>query len=160
MRGTVLNGINLTISPGETVVIMGGSGSGKSTLLRHMIGTFEPNEGTVRILGQDLSELNEDGLNDVRKQFGILFQSGALFQSLTVAENVSLPLEEHTDLDANIIDFMVNVPICIVNTKVIYQVPLFIIFLCLSTTKDYHLLSSFRPLLYLSMHSVLLLPFQ
>ena len=114
---TVLNGINLEVRPGETMVIMGGSGSGKSTLLRHMIATFTPNEGSVRLFGQDLAKLDEEGLNGVRKQFGILFQSGALFNSLTVAENVALPLEEHTDLDSNIIDFMVKIKLELVGLR-------------------------------------------
>jgi len=114
---TVLDGINLQVHPGETMVIMGGSGSGKSTLLRHMIGTYAPDEGTVKLLGQDLAEQDEEGLNAIRKQFGILFQSGALFQSLTVAENVALPLEEHTDLDSNIIDFMVKIKLELVGLR-------------------------------------------
>ena len=114
---TVLDGINLQVHPGETMVIMGGSGSGKSTLLRHMIGTFMPNEGSVRLFGEDLAQQDEAGLNEIRKQFGILFQSGALFNSLTVAENVALPLEEHTDLDANIIDFMVKIKLELVGLR-------------------------------------------
>ena len=112
---TVLNGINLTIHPGETMVIMGGSGSEQSTLLRNMIGTFTPEE--AKLFGKDLATLDEEGMNEVRKQFGILFQSGALFQSLTVAENVALPLEEHTDLDANIIDFMVKIKLELVGLR-------------------------------------------
>ena len=69
---TVLDGINLDIHQGETMVIMGGSGSGKSTMLRIMIGSLKPEEGTVVMFGQSLRELDEDGLNTVRKQFGIL----------------------------------------------------------------------------------------
>lgn len=106
---TVLDGINLDIQRGETMIIMGGSGSGKSTMLRIMIGSLKPEEGTVEMFNETLGELNEEGLNIVRKQFGILFQSGALFNSMTVAENVALPLTEHTDLDANIIDVMVKI---------------------------------------------------
>lgn len=114
---TVLDGINLQVHPGETMVIMGGSGSGKSTLLRHMVGSFMPNEGTVKLFGQDLAQQDEPGLNAIRKQFGILFQSGALFNSLTVAENVALPLEEHTDLDSSIIDFMVKIKLELVGLR-------------------------------------------
>jgi phospholipid/cholesterol/gamma-HCH transport system ATP-binding protein len=105
----VLDGINLDISPGETLVIMGGSGCGKSTLLRHMIGSMWPDEGHVELLGRNLSELDEEELDALRKRFGILFQSGALFNSMTVGENVALPLVEHTNLDADTIDIMVRI---------------------------------------------------
>lgn len=106
---TVLDGINLKVRKGETMVIMGGSGCGKSTLLRHMIGSLMPNAGSVKLFGKELSELTDDGLNEVRKQFGILFQSGALFNSMSVAENVALPMQEHTALDQNIIDITVKI---------------------------------------------------
>ncbi|MCA9289673.1 MAG: ATP-binding cassette domain-containing protein [Phycisphaerales bacterium] len=91
------------------MVIMGGSGSGKSTMLRHMIGAIMPDSGSVAIFGRVLNELDEPGLNEVRKRFGILFQSGALFNSMTIAENVALPLEEHTTLDKTIIDITVKI---------------------------------------------------
>ena len=105
----VLDGINLDVQTGETVVIMGGSGCGKSTLLRHMIGSMWPDEGRVELFGRNLSELTEEQLDQVRKRFGILFQSGALFNSMTVGDNVALPLREHTDLDAATIDIMVKI---------------------------------------------------
>jgi len=113
----VLNGVNLTIRRGETMVIMGGSGSGKSTMLRHMIGSLHPNSGNVVVLGHDLAKLSEDALNEVRKKFGILFQSGALFQSMTIAENVALPLQEHTMLDQNIIDIQVKIKLELVGLR-------------------------------------------
>lgn len=106
---TVLDGINLKVKRGETMVIMGGSGCGKSTLLRHMIGSLWPNEGSVKLFGKELSELDDEGLNEIRKQFGILFQSGALFNSMSVAENVALSMQEHTTLDQNIIDISVKI---------------------------------------------------
>lgn len=106
---TVLDGVNLEVQDGEILVIMGGSGSGKSTLLRHMIGTFIPDSGTVEIFGENLSELDDSGMNRVRRQFGILFQSGALFNSMSVADNVALSLREHTDLDTDIIEFIVKI---------------------------------------------------
>ncbi|MCH7573420.1 MAG: ABC transporter ATP-binding protein [Planctomycetes bacterium] len=106
---TVLDGINLKVKRGETMVIMGGSGCGKSTLLRLMIGSLWPNEGSVKLFGKELSELDDEGLNEIRKQFGILFQSGALFNSMSVAENVALPMQEHTTLDQNIIDISVKI---------------------------------------------------
>ena len=105
----VLDGVNLEIRRGETMVIMGGSGCGKSTLLRHMIGSLFPSEGRVELLGQNLNDLNDKGLNALRLKFGILFQSGALFNSMTVGDNVALPLREHTDLDEDTIEIMVMI---------------------------------------------------
>lgn len=104
---TVLDGIDLRVLPGETMVVMGGSGSGKSTLLRLMIGSFQPDAGRIDLLGHNICGLCERELNEIRKQFGILFQSGALFQSMTLAENVALPLREHTNLDPEIIGIQV-----------------------------------------------------
>ncbi|MHC4295539.1 MAG: ABC transporter ATP-binding protein, partial [Planctomycetota bacterium] len=106
---TVLSGVNLEVYPGETMVVMGGSGCGKSTLLRHMIASMWPNEGRVELFGQDLSELTDDQLDALRERFGILFQSGALFNSMTVGENVALPLREHTDLDDDTIEIIVRI---------------------------------------------------
>ncbi len=106
---TVLDGVNLEVQEGEILVIMGGSGSGKSTLLRHMIGTFIPDGGAVNVFDQDLAALDEDGMNAIRRQFGILFQSGALFNSMSVSDNVALSLREHTDLDPDIIEFIVKI---------------------------------------------------
>lgn len=114
---TVLEGLDLEVHPGETMVIMGGSGSGKSTSLRLMIGSFKPDRGTVEILGRDISRVSEAELNEVRKQFGILFQSGALFNSMTVAENVALPLQEHTSLDQDIIDIQVKIKLELVGLR-------------------------------------------
>lgn len=105
----VLDGIELDVVPGETLVIMGGSGCGKSTLLRCLIGTFIPEFGTVEMFGKNLADLDESGLDAVRKKIGILFQSGALFNSMTIAENVALPLREHTDLDETTIRTIVTI---------------------------------------------------
>lgn len=105
----VLSGVNVEVHTGETMVIMGGSGCGKSTLLRHMIGSLWPDEGHVELFGRNLSELSDEELDATRKRFGILFQSGALFNSMTVGENVALPLREHTDLDADTIDIIVRI---------------------------------------------------
>ena len=106
---TVLDGVNLEVFPGEMIVIMGGSGCGKSTLLRNMIGSMVPEGGHVEIFGQNTSLLDENQLDEVRKRFGILFQSGALFNSMTVGENIALPLREHTDLDEATIGIMVMI---------------------------------------------------
>ena len=114
---TVLDGVNIEVRRGEMLVIMGGSGCGKSTLLRHMVGSLHPCSGSVEVFGQTLSNLDEAGINGVRKRFGILFQSGALFNSMTVAENVGLILEEHTDLDHSIIDMMVKIKLELVSLR-------------------------------------------
>ncbi|HZW06539.1 MAG TPA: ABC transporter ATP-binding protein [Phycisphaerales bacterium] len=106
---TVLDGVTLDVPVGQTVVIMGGSGCGKSTLLRCLIGSLRPEAGSIAMFGRDLCRLDEEGMNEVRKKFGILFQSGALYNSMTVAENVALPLQEHTDLDAETIETIVTI---------------------------------------------------
>ncbi len=114
---TVLDGITLDVMPGETMVIMGGSGSGKSTLLRCMIGSHQPEEGSIELFGQSIRGLREEAMNEVRKKFGILFQSGALFNSMTLYENVALPLKEHTDLDHEIIDIQVKIKLELVGLR-------------------------------------------
>jgi len=93
----VINNVSLKIHRGETLVIMGGSGCGKSTLLRHIIGSMKPTSGSVKIFGEEITAMNEQEISDVRRRFGMLFQSGALLASLTVGENVALPLLEHTE---------------------------------------------------------------
>jgi len=97
---TVIDGVSLAVHPGETLVIMGGSGCGKSTLLRHIIGVMKPNAGSVKIFGQEITTMNDRQIGDIRRRFGMLFQSGALLASLTVGENVALPLFQHTDMSA------------------------------------------------------------
>jgi phospholipid/cholesterol/gamma-HCH transport system ATP-binding protein len=93
----VLRGVHLEVREGETMVILGGSGSGKSVLLRHAVGLFVPDRGRVVIDGTDLSGLSEEELVPVRKKLGMLFQGGALFDSMDVFENVAYALREHTD---------------------------------------------------------------
>jgi len=113
----VLDGISLDIYPGEIMVVIGGSGCGKSTLLRHLIGSLNPDQGTVKLFGRDITTMSEAELNEVRKRFGILFQSGALFNSLTVGENVALPLREHTNLDESTIEIMVKIKLELVGLR-------------------------------------------
>src|SRR5436190_16982029 len=94
----VLRGVNLTVTRGEVMVILGGSGSGKSVTLRHMLGLEAPDQGRIIVEEEDITELPEEELYRVRKKFGMLFQSGALFDSMTVFENIAFPLREHTDM--------------------------------------------------------------
>jgi phospholipid/cholesterol/gamma-HCH transport system ATP-binding protein len=104
----VLDDISFNVHRGETLVIMGGSGCGKSTLLRHMIGSMKPNSGSVKLFGEEITMLNERELERVRLRFGMLFQSGALLASLTVGENVALPLLQHTDKSPDEIEEIVK----------------------------------------------------
>ncbi len=113
----ILNGINLEIYRGETFVIMGGSGCGKSTFLRHLIGAIRPDSGRVSLLGKDLSKLNDDELDALKKKIGMSFQSSALFDSMTVGENVSLPLKEHAKLDKSVIDIVVKMKLELVGLR-------------------------------------------
>ena len=114
---TVLDGINLDIAEGETMVIMGGSGCGKSTLLRHLIGSLQPSEGSIKIFGEEIATVGEAGLDAVRKKFGILFQSGALFNSMSIADHIALPLREHTPLDSHIIEIQVMIKLELVGLR-------------------------------------------
>ncbi len=113
----ILSGVDLQVYKGETLVIMGGSGCGKSTLLRHMTGAIKPDSGSVFMRGKDMATLDEDGLDNLRKKFGMLFQSAALFDSLNVKENVCMPLREHTRLDENIISIMVKMKLELVGLR-------------------------------------------
>jgi phospholipid/cholesterol/gamma-HCH transport system ATP-binding protein len=94
----VLRGANLKVYRGEVLVILGGSGTGKSVTLRHMLGLDAPDSGRVVIEEEDVTDLPEEELYRIRKKFGMLFQSGALFDSMTVFENVAFPLREHTEM--------------------------------------------------------------
>ncbi|MDH3627650.1 MAG: ABC transporter ATP-binding protein [Acidobacteriota bacterium] len=95
----VLAGVDLDIRRGQTVVVMGGSGSGKSVLLRHAIGLHCPDSGEVWVDGQEITEFDEEQLIETRKKVGMLFQAGALFDSMTVEDNVAYALREHTQRD-------------------------------------------------------------
>jgi phospholipid/cholesterol/gamma-HCH transport system ATP-binding protein len=103
---TILNGVNLDVLAGETMVIMGGSGSGKSTLLRRIMGLEKPTSGHVMIKGVNITKAPEEEVNDIRRIMGISFQSAALFNSMTLADNVALPLREHTNLAESTIQLM------------------------------------------------------
>ena len=111
----VLRDVSMKVRRGEIMVILGGSGCGKSTLLKHLIGLQKPTSGTVRVLGVNVTEASERELEDLYRQIGIVYQSGALFGSLSVADNVALPLLEHTTLDRKIIDISVRMKLGLVN---------------------------------------------
>jgi phospholipid/cholesterol/gamma-HCH transport system ATP-binding protein len=104
----ILHGVSFDVRRGETLVIMGGSGSGKSTLVRTLIGLEKPSSGHVLIKGKDVAAIGEADLDEVRKKIGMSFQGGALFGSMTVGENVGLPLREHTKLEDSTIEIMVR----------------------------------------------------
>ncbi len=95
---TVLKGLDLTVTRGETVVILGRSGTGKSVFLKLLIGLQRPDQGSIRINGQEIGELSMDELNEIRKKVGFLFQQAALYDSLSVEDNVAFPLIRHTPL--------------------------------------------------------------
>lgn len=112
---TILENVTFSVRRGEVFVVVGGSGCGKTTLLRHMIGLLKPAEGRIFIGEEDITRLDEDGLQRVQQSLGVTFQAGALFGSLTLGENIALPLQEHTDLPADTIDLLVRIKLDMVN---------------------------------------------
>jgi phospholipid/cholesterol/gamma-HCH transport system ATP-binding protein len=110
-----LDNINLQVYEREILVIMGHSGSGKSTLFRNVLGLMRPSSGSIRILDQDVTRLDIRGLYELRKHIGVAFQHGALFSSLSVRENVELPLQEHTRLDKNTIEIMTRMKLALMD---------------------------------------------
>lgn len=111
----ILNGVSVDIVEGEIMVIMGGSGSGKSTFLRHLMALQRPTSGTIKILGQNVWELPQKDLFNLRKKLGVTFQGGALFSSMTVGENIMLPLYEHTKLDRMTMEIMARMKLEVVD---------------------------------------------
>ena len=110
----ILKGVSMEVREGEIMVIMGGSGSGKSTLLRHLMALETKTSGVMSILGQNIDDLSTREFQDLRKKLGVAFQGGALFSSLTVGENVMLPLYEHTDLDRKTMEIMARMKLEVV----------------------------------------------
>jgi phospholipid/cholesterol/gamma-HCH transport system ATP-binding protein len=104
----ILHGISFEIQAGETLVILGGSGSGKSTLLRTLVGLERPSSGEIWMRGKNVMTMSNAERDELRKKMGMSFQGGALFGSMTVGENVALPLQEHTPLDTSTIEIMVR----------------------------------------------------
>src|SRR5437868_11858361 len=111
----VLRGVDLKVYRGEVLVILGGSGTGKSVTLRHMLGLEAPDAGQVLVEEEDITDLPEEELYRVRKKFGMLFQSGALFDSMTVFENIAFPLREHTEMSEEEIERAVRERLELVN---------------------------------------------
>ena len=111
----ILNGVSLTIQQGEIMVIMGGSGSGKSTLLRHLIALERATSGSIKLLGSELSELSQMELYELCRKIGVSFQGGALFSSMTVMENIILPLREHQDLNQMTMEIMARMKLQVVD---------------------------------------------
>ena len=111
----ILDQVDLDVGYCEIMVIMGGSGSGKSTLLRHLLGLHIPTHGNIRLLGKDITAITADELHQLRKNMGVSFQGGALLSSMTVAENVMLPLREHTHLDEQTMGIMARMKLEVVN---------------------------------------------
>lgn len=111
----ILKGISMDVREGEIMVIMGGSGSGKSTLLRHLMSLETATSGKMSLLGRDISTLTLKETYNLRKKIGVAFQGGALFSSMTVGENIKLPLREHTDLDEFTMDIMARMKLEVVD---------------------------------------------
>ncbi|HHK60349.1 MAG TPA: ATP-binding cassette domain-containing protein, partial [Desulfobacterales bacterium] len=110
----ILQDVSFTVAEGERFVILGGSGCGKSTLLRHLIGLQPPLAGTIRLRGVDITRADDTARRAVLRNIGVLFQGGALFSSMTVAENIALPLENATDLSRSQIEDLVRIKLSLV----------------------------------------------
>ncbi|MFB6273186.1 MAG: ABC transporter ATP-binding protein [Salinibacter sp.] len=113
----VMRDLTFDVEPGEIFVIMGGSGSGKSTLLKHMLGLLRPSAGTVRLRGRDLWAMDEEARTAMLRETGILYQENALWSTMTLAENVALPLREHTQLSPSDIDRIVSLKLALVGLR-------------------------------------------
>jgi phospholipid/cholesterol/gamma-HCH transport system ATP-binding protein len=117
----VLNGINARIEQGEIAVVLGSSGCGKSTLLKTVVGLVEARSGHVEVLAQDIAALDEESKPALLIRLGVMFQYGALFNSMTIAENIALPLQMHTDLDAELIEAIVRTRLASVSLHQAYD---------------------------------------
>lgn len=111
----ILKNISISIPRGMTTVILGGSGCGKSTLLKHLIGLLKPTRGKILINGKDITLMKEEELNEVRKKTGVLFQGAALLNSMTLSDNVALPMREHTKLKESTMQIMVRMKLDLVD---------------------------------------------
>ena len=112
---TILDGITVSIPSGKVTVILGGSGCGKTTLLKNILQLYKPFSGSVRIFGEEVTNMNETDFEKILKRVGMLFQNGALLNSLNIFENISIPLEQHTSLPPEIIERIIRVKLNLVN---------------------------------------------
>lgn len=113
----VMRDLTFDVEPGEIFVIMGGSGSGKSTLLKHLLGLLYPSAGTIRLQGKDLWALDEDERAALRRRTGVLYQQGALWSTLTLTENIALPLEEYTSMSPTDIERIASLKLALVGLR-------------------------------------------
>lgn len=113
----VLKGVNLILKKGEITAIIGRSGCGKTVLVKHIVGLLKPDKGKIIVDGEDITAINEKKLKYIRRKFGMLFQEGALFDSMTVAENIAFPLKEHTNLSEKEIKKIVKEKLALVGLK-------------------------------------------
>ena len=111
----ILHGVDMTVNQGEIMVIMGGSGSGKSTMLRHMLALEHATSGTISLLGRDITQMSDFEISELSRKLGVAFQGGALFSSMTVGDNVMLPLREHTNLDEETMAIMMRLKLEVVS---------------------------------------------
>jgi phospholipid/cholesterol/gamma-HCH transport system ATP-binding protein len=111
----ILQGVSMKVNQGEIMVILGGSGSGKSTLLRHLLRLERPTSGSIRLLGRELAEMSDVEIAEFSRKLGVAFQGGALFSSMTLGENIMLPLREHTELDEKTMQIMVRLKLEVVS---------------------------------------------
>jgi phospholipid/cholesterol/gamma-HCH transport system ATP-binding protein len=118
---TVLDGIDAHIEKGEIAIVLGGSGCGNSTLLKAVIGLIQPHAGTIEVLGWDTGSLIEEERNALLKRLGVMFQYGALLNSLTIGQNIALPLEMHTDLEEDLVEAIVRTRLGLVGLSHAYD---------------------------------------
>jgi phospholipid/cholesterol/gamma-HCH transport system ATP-binding protein len=120
----VLRGVSFEADEGEILAVVGGSGCGKTTLLKYIIGLMRPTSGSVKFWGRDIAEMNEDELSALQARIGVSFQSGGLFNSMTLYDNIALPLRERRDLSEEIIDTIVRAKLALVGLDhAMYQLP-------------------------------------
>ncbi len=104
----ILDGINLDIKENEVFIILGGSGCGKTTLLKHIIGLLKPVSGSIKVFGEEITTMEDEDLDEILMKCGVLFQNGALLNSLSVGENIAIPLEQHSNLDRELINRIIE----------------------------------------------------